>query len=49
MLNVIIWEKKFVSLETKRNHLNRYGERNDLVLSGIPDTVEAKDLEIFRY
>ena len=38
-------EKKVVSLETKFNHLDQYGRRNSLVLSGIPDTVEDKDLE----
>ena len=38
-------EKKVVSLETKLNHLDQYGRRNNLVLSGIPDTVEDKDLE----
>ena len=35
-------EKKVVSLETKLNHLDQYGRRNNLVLSGIPDTVEDK-------
>ena len=38
-------EKKTVSLETKLNHLDQYGTRNNLVLSCIPDTVEDKDLE----
>ena len=38
-------EKKVVSLETKLNHLDQYGRRNNLVLSGIPNTVEDKDLE----
>ena len=38
-------EKKVVSLETKFNHLDQYGRGNSLVLSGIPDTVEDKDLE----
>ena len=38
-------EKKVVSLETKFNHLDQHGRGNSLVLSGIPDTVEDKDLE----
>ena len=37
--------EKVVSLEAKLNHLDQYGRRNNLVLSGIPDTVEDKDLE----
>ena len=38
-------EKKVLSLEAKRNHVSHYGRRNNLLLSGIPDTVEDKDLE----
>ena len=38
-------EKKVVSLETKLNHLDQYGRKYNLVLSGIPDTVENKVLE----
>ena len=38
-------EKKVVSLETKLNHLDQYGRRNNFILSDIPDTVEDKDLE----
>ena len=38
-------ENKVASLEAKLNHYNQYGKRNNLVLSGIPDTVENKDLE----
>ena len=38
-------EKKFVSLEIKLNHFDQYGRRSNLVLSGIHDTVEDKDLE----
>ena len=39
-------QEKVVSLgtkETKRNHLDQFGRRNNLVLSVIPDTVEDKD------
>ena len=32
-------ENKLVSLETSINALEQYGRRNNLVLSGIPDTV----------
>ena len=39
------FEKKVVSLEAKLNHLSQYGRRNNLVLSGIPDIVEDKNLE----
>ena len=45
MLNAIIWKKKVVWLETKLNHLDHYGRRNNFVLSDISDTVEDKDLE----
>ena len=38
-------EKTVVSLETKLTHLDQYGRQNNLVLSGIPDTAEDKDLE----
>ena len=38
-------EKKVVSLEIKLNHFDQYRRRNNLVLSGIHDTVEDKDLE----
>ena len=38
-------EKKVVSLETKLNQLDQYGRTNNLVLFGIPDTVEDRDLE----
>ena len=38
-------EKKVVSLETKLNQLDQCGRRNNLVLFGIPDTVEDRDLE----
>ena len=38
-------EKKVVSLEAKLNYRDQYGTGNNLVLSGIPDTVEDKDVE----
>ena len=38
-------EKKVNPLETKLNHLDQHGKRNNLVLSGILDAVENKDLE----
>ena len=38
-------EKKVVSLEAKLNYRDQYGTGNNLVLSGIPDTVEDEDLE----
>ena len=38
-------EKKDFSLETKLNHLSQYCRRNNLELSGIPASVEDKDVE----
>ena len=35
-------EKKVVSLGTKLNYLDQYFRRNNLVLTGIPDTMEKK-------
>ena len=45
MLNAIIWKRRLFLLETKLNCPDHYGRRNNLVLSGNPDTVEDKDLE----
>ena len=38
-------ESKVSDLETNCNSLEQYGRRNNLELSGIPDSVEDKDLE----
>ena len=38
-------ENKLVSLETSTNSLEQYGRVNNLVLSGIPDTIPYDELE----
>ena len=38
-------ENKLVSLETPTNALEQYGRRNNLVLSGIPDTIADDEFE----
>ena len=38
-------ENKVVSLESSINHIEQYGRRNNLVISGIPDDISDSDLE----
>ena len=38
-------ENKIVSLESSINHVEQYGRRNNIVISGIPDDIDDDDLE----
>ena len=38
-------ESKIVSLESSINHVEQYGRRNNIVISGIPDDITDDDLE----
>ena len=38
-------ENKVMSLEMNGNHLEQYGRRNNLEITGIPDDVSDKNLE----
>ena len=38
-------ENKFMSLEINGNHLEQYGKRNNLKITGIPDDVSDENLE----
>ena len=38
-------DKKIISLESKHNMLEQYGRRNNLEITGIPDSVLQQDLE----
>ena len=43
-LKVKYLEVRMVDLETSQNHLDQYGRRNNIVLSGIPNGVADKQL-----
>ena len=38
-------EAKIVKLETEQNSLAQYGRRNNIVISGIPDSIDDSNLE----
>ena len=38
-------ESKIVSIESSINHVEQYGRRNNIVISGIPDDITDDDLE----
>ena len=38
-------EVKIVKLETEQNSLAQYGRRNNIVISGIPDSIDDSNLE----
>ena len=38
-------EQKLIEFETSTNKLEHYGRRNNLIISGIPDSVKTEDLE----
>ena len=38
-------DKKVISLESRHNMLEQYGRRNNLEITGIPDSVPQRDLE----
>ena len=38
-------EQRLVSLESSTNNLEQYGRRNNIVISGIPDSVDINHLE----
>ena len=38
-------EQKLTEFETSTNKLEQYGRRNNIIISGIPDSVNTEDLE----
>ena len=38
-------EQKLIEFETSTNKLEQYGRRNNIIISGIPDSVNTEDLE----
>ena len=38
-------DAKIVKLETEQNSLAQYGRRNNIVISGIPDSIDDSNLE----
>ena len=38
-------EQKLTEFETSTNKLEQYGRRNNIIISGIPDSVKTEDLE----
>ena len=38
-------EAKIVKLETEQNSLAQYGRKNNIVISGIPDSIDDNNLE----
>ena len=49
--NDLLWarcsklENKVIDLESSINHIEQYGRRNNIVISGIPDDINDNDLE----
>ena len=49
--NDLLWarcsklENKVIDLELSINHIEQYGRRNNIVISGIPDDINDNDLE----
>ena len=49
--NVILWdrcsnlEQKLVEFEYSTNNLEQYGRRNNIIISGIPDSINVNQLE----
>ena len=40
-----VLDKKVISIESRHNILEQYGRRNNLEITGIPDSVPQRDLE----